>query len=115
MELTGKLIRKPNQVIGLESDNRFRQVRELPLIISEFCSHFSFKDYEFLTVNEQPGFYGRLAVAFPDALVLVVKAASFHNGFGHFYTEADYRRLGHNLIYSLSVFASNKLRSEIVC
>lgn len=95
-------------MVTLDFEDKFRQVREIPLLISEYCSHFDFQNFEFQAADQLLPLHQQLATAFPTAFIYQIKATSFHNSHGYLFNESDYKRLGHHLLFVLGMFAINK-------
>lgn len=89
-------------------DKRFKQVREVPVLLAEFCSHFDFKNCEFLGETGLPNFFSEFSQYSPDSFFYAFKISSFENGYGYFFNEKDYTKLGSDLLYLLANYSAAK-------
>lgn len=96
-----------------DNEKKYKQVREMPLLILQFCSHFTSQQFEFCDEEALPSFFRAISRQFPDAFIYSLQISSFENGFGYFFDEKDYQKLGDDLIYTLANYSAIKHKKVI--
>lgn len=98
-------------LIGKEVADKPRQVRELPVLMSEFCSFFNFQKCDFIPEASFHSFLSNATKITKNAFTYCLKIATLDNGYGHVFTSDDYKRLADNFIHSLVILSVNRFKN----
>ena len=102
---------KGHCLTGTDMLDKPKQVRELPALMSEFCSFFSFANCEFLPVGCFQGFLAQSAKIINSSFCYSIKIATNDNGHGHVFQRDDFNRLADNFIHSLAILCVNRFKN----
>lgn len=105
------LKRQPNLIRTAEITNKSKQIREIPLLVSDLCSHFDFNNFEFQENQNMSRFISDLSEQFPNTVYYYFGISSFENGYGYFFDDKDYTKLATDLLNVLAIYSvcKNKL------
>ena len=102
---------KGHCLTGKDMLDKPKQVRELPVLMSEFCNFFNYKESEFLPDGCFQGFLATATKLVNNAFAYSLKIATNDNGFGYMFCQEDYKRLGDNFVHSLAILSANRYKT----
>jgi hypothetical protein len=87
-----------------------KQVRELPALMSEFCSFFDYKECEFLPDTCFPAFMTGCLRNSKASFAYTFKIATDSSGHGHLFKSEDYKRLAASFLHSISILCIGRFK-----
>lgn len=102
---------RAHSLVVRETNDKQRQVRELPVLMTEFCSFFEYKNCKFQNESSFPGFLSGCSRILKDAFVYSLNIAANDNGYGHYFDVGDFKRLADAFIHSLGIFCTNRFKN----
>lgn len=101
---------KCHSVMSKDILDKPKQVRELPALMSEFCSFFNYKECEFLPDTCFPGFMAGCLRVSKSSFAYTFRIATNSNGHGHIFQSDDYKRLSSSFLHSIVILAATRFK-----